>query len=342
MVGARDGDVNRSRRFSRAISKCNCTPISESREENSNLSLLYEIQKSVVQQDADLSSVLLKLRLLASRLGSDVLEEWVKHESEGYPMEIAVPAYRIIPVTYTGTFSGPGGASIRNAPIPSYVIEKMAGESWVQFQVRESIGAIADLLRSTNEGNHAGIDSSNLILLLQGKVYAGYACNSINGALSGPSLGEILHSVRGRILELTLELEKSIPAATLVTFGAPPAGDTQSDKVQQISQQIIYGNVETAVGIHGSSSVHVSVNRGDKESVISYLESFGIPNEDASEFASLIESEKPSSEVEPFGKKAKQWLAANLEKAAKGTWNVGISVSARVLSEAALKYYGLK
>jgi len=49
------------------------------------MSLLQQIQESVVNEKAGLGSILLKLRLLASRLGSDLLEEWVKHETEGYP-----------------------------------------------------------------------------------------------------------------------------------------------------------------------------------------------------------------------------------------------------------------
>lgn len=68
------------------------------------MGLLHEIQESVVQDGADLGSVLLKLRLLAARLGSEVLEEWVKHESEGYPEDAEIPPYRMVGVSYTGTF----------------------------------------------------------------------------------------------------------------------------------------------------------------------------------------------------------------------------------------------
>jgi hypothetical protein len=52
------------------------------------MGLLYEIQTSVVQDGTHLGSVLLKLRLLASRLGSVPLEEWIKHESEGYLLKL--------------------------------------------------------------------------------------------------------------------------------------------------------------------------------------------------------------------------------------------------------------
>lgn len=307
------------------------------------MSLLHQIQESVVQEGVDLGSVLLKLRLLAARLGSDLLEEWVKYESEGYPKETEVPSYRIVGASYHGTFSGPFGSGINNAPIPPYLIKKYAGDKWVNVEIRESIAAIDDLVKSSADGSGTlGIDASNLILLLQVKVYKDYACNDIQALISRTSLAEIQQAVRSRILELTLELEKAIPAAAQVTFGAPGGQKANPEKVQQISQQIIYGNVTTAVtGGHGSK-ITLSIGERDTEALIEYLVKSGVPEPDATEIAKIMETEEPSSIDEPFGEKAKSWLATNLKKAAKGTWNVGITVATKVLSEAALKYYGLK
>jgi len=308
------------------------------------MSLLYQIQESVIQEGCDLGSVLLKLRLLASRLGSNVLEEWVRHESDGYPNGAEVPPYRIICVSFRGTFSGPGGSAIRNAPIPSYLIEQHAGEKWTKYEVRQSIAAIGDLLKRSTKAGSLQIDSSNLILLLQGKIYEGYACNEIKGSVSESELSGIQQAVRSRILELTLELEKSIPAAAQVSHGPkqPTAQDSKSDSVQQISQQIIYGNVTNAVaGAHGAT-ISIAVQRGDTESLIDYLKATGFPDNDATEIASIMKTEDPVSSEEPFGAKARDWIASNLWKAAQGTWKVGVSVATRVLSEAALKYYGLK
>lgn len=153
------------------------------------MGLLHEIQESVVNENADLASLLLKVRLLASRLESEILEEWVKHEAEGYPNDAEVPGYRKVAVSYQGTFSGPFGSGVKNAPIPSYLVEKFAGEHWVQIEIRESIAAVEDLLRNAAEGDGGiGIDASNLILLLQGNVYEDYACNEVRGSISPMSL----------------------------------------------------------------------------------------------------------------------------------------------------------
>lgn len=308
------------------------------------MSLLQQIQESVVQEGSDLGSILLKLRLLASRLGSDILEEWVKHESEGYPKDTEVPSYRVAGVTYRGTFSGPFGSGIKNAQIPPYLIESHAGESWTKYKVRESIAAVDEMVKAQKSSDRGsfGIDASNLILLLQNKIYEGYACNDISGSISPTAFYEIQQTVRSRILELTLELEKSVPGAMHVAFGESAPNKKQTDQVQQISQQIIYGNVSTAVAGGTGANITIGINERDNNSLIQYLVSKGISKTDASDLAEIMEAEEPDSSEEPFGKRAKSWIATNLKKAAEGTWDVGISVATTVLTEAALKYYGIK
>lgn len=306
------------------------------------MGLLHEIQESVVQDGADLGSVLLKLRLLAARLGSEVLEEWVKHESEGYPEDAEIPPYRMVGVSYKGTFLGPFNAQITNAPIPPYLIEKIAGEKWLKVDVRESIAAVDSMVKSASDGGTFGFDASNLILLLQGKVYKGYSCASVDTSISPSAFGEIIQAVRSRVLELTLELEKTIPAAVHVTFGASQTSGANPEKVQQISQQIIYGNVTNAVAGSPGSNISVSVVMGDQNSLEKCLVESGMTKPDAAEIAEIIASEEPESEVEPFGAKAKDWIASNLKKATKGTWNMGLSAATTVLTQAALKYYGLQ
>ena len=308
------------------------------------MGLLHEIQTSVVQEGANLGSVLLKLRLLAARLGSEPLGEWIKHESEGYPRDAEIPSYRVVGVSYRGTFSGPFGSGIRNAQIPGYLVEKFAGEKWTKHEIREGIAAIDELVRSSADGDGTlGIDASNLILLLQGKVYADYACNDVQGTISRAALTELQYAVRSRILELTLELEKSIPAAAEITFGSPESSNKfNSEKVNQISQQIIYGNVTTISSSGAGSQINVAIGERDNTAFIEYLVNAGISKGDASELADIVAAEEPSSTEEPLGAKAKAWLVKNIRKAADGTWKIGVSVATKVLTEAALKYYGLK
>lgn len=308
------------------------------------MTLLQQIQEAITQEESDLGSILLKLRLLAARLNSDILGDWVRYESEGYPQNADVPQYRIVGVTYRGTFSGPFGSGIQNAQIPPYLIEQYASKSWTNYEVRESIAAIGEMVKKSKiDGGSFGIDASNLILLLQSKIYEGYACNDLAGTISPAAFYQIQQTVRSKILELTIELEKSVPGANYIAFDTTATNKFETEQVQQISQQIIYGNVSTVVVGGANSNITVSVvTERDNSSFINYLIESGIPEKDATDLVNIMANEQPDSHNKPFGQKASDWIAANIKKAAEGTWNIGISIATKIITEAACKYYGLK
>lgn len=294
----------------------------------------------MLSDNADLSTILLKLRFLASRLGSEPLAEWVKYETEGYPPDVEVPEYRIVEVSYKGTFSGPFGSGIRNAPIPSLLIEKHASKNWTHYKMRESIAAVEDL--ASRDTGQIGIDASNLILVLQGKVYEGYALNSITGEISTVSMREIKQAVRSRILELTIELEKRVPAAAELTL-AKPAGELSSSAAvtTQIVNQTVYGNVTHVTATDGAQ-VTLSIAAGDMGSLTAALVQAGLPRGAAREFSEIVAAEPPKSLDKPLGNKALAWIKKNGPKAASGAWKIGSDILTDVLTEAAMKFAGLK
>lgn len=144
-----------------------------------------------------------------------------------------------------------------------------------------------------------GINASNSILLLQGNIYKSYACNDISGNISVVSLSEIAQAVRNRVLELTIEFEKSIPAAAHINFGTQGMDKDNASKAQQITQQItqqiIYGNVGNAISGGSESTINVNIQSHDKESVANHLKNSGISVEDARDFLLIVASETPSS-----------------------------------------------
>lgn len=308
------------------------------------MSLLQDIQSSVIENDQSIGPILLKLRILAARLGSSPLEEWVKYESEGYPQDVELPNYRRIEVSYHASFSGPPITGINfDAPIPGYLIKEYAGDGWANREFRESIAAIDALIESSSENGTLHIDASNLILRLQGKVYEDYACNSVVGNVSRAALVALQHAVRARVLELTIQLEKSVPAAAEVSLERSGKSDMASaDEVNQVVNQIIHGNVTSISSYGAGTTINVPIGKGDESAFVQFLVSKGFPQADMEEFADILSTEEPGSVEEPFGSKAKKWVAENIKKAADGTWNVGVSVATQLLTEAALKLSGLK
>jgi len=307
------------------------------------MNLLHEIQSSLVD-GADLNSIFLKLRYLAAKLGSDPLDEWVKHESEGYPDNAEVSSYRVVPVTYRGTFLGPFQSIIKNAQIPAFIIEQCAGKEWTNHKFRQSIAALDELVKGAREGHELGINASDLLLLLQGKMYSGYLCIGARGIVSRASLVGIQNVVRNRILEFTLKLEKTIPAAAGVTLGTPEiSGKVDPGEVTNIYHQTIYGGVTAILNSgKGNQLILSSISKGDRKALIECLVKAGIPETDASELAEIAASDELGDSGKSLGPKTRKWLDKNLQKAIGGAWKIGRSAAESLVTEALLRYFGLK
>ena len=308
------------------------------------MALLHDIQTSLIQEGTDIGPILLKLRFLASRLGSGLLEDWVKHEVGGYPADATVPDYRKMRVSYMAGFNGPLGSAVENASIPSYLIEKYAGKPWNIHEERQSVAAIDDLIKfSKGKGGRLKIDASDLILLLQGNVYEGFACNSVTGFIPVGALVELQSSVRNRVLELTIRLEKEIPRVATIAVGPQSNHSTiDTNEVSQIINQVIYDN---HMEIHNSGSgaqFVLNIGTGDVNAFTKALASSGIPEHTARELAIILSEEEPQSREEPFGERARDWLKTNLGRFADGTWKVGVAVGTNLLTEAAMRFYGWK
>lgn len=71
------------------------------------MTLLEDIQNSAVDANSDLGTLLRKCKLLAARLGSQPLEDWLIWESNGYPDDVPVPDYRIWSLEVKGDFVDP-------------------------------------------------------------------------------------------------------------------------------------------------------------------------------------------------------------------------------------------
>jgi len=86
----------------------------------------------------------------------------------------------------------------------------------------------------------------------------------------------------------------------------------------------------------------VDGSQGAGHGLIDLLEKADIPGDDTRVFGEFVAAEKPESAQGPLGAKTRKWLGCNLEKAAVGTWNIGIAVATDMVKEAALRHYGLK
>ena len=303
--------------------------------------LLHDIQAALLDDTFSVGSILFKLHFLASKLDADILEEWVQHETEGYPSGARIPDYRIAQITYTGTFADLA-KRINNVSIPSHLIEKYAGKEWLRFEIRDGLPVIDSQLDNMGEDSHFAIDSSNLKLLLQGKIYKGMAIVEIDNRIDTGAFTRIQHAVRAKTLDFTLKLEKQVPAAADISVGHTGGAITltEQENVKHLTQQIFYGNV-TNIHADSGSAVTLNVIKGDTSSLAQALEQAGLTAGEAKELAEIAGKEGPHDETQPLGTNVQEWLRDRLKGGTAEAWGIGKSLARDVIIESLKQYYGL-
>ncbi|MCY4460335.1 MAG: hypothetical protein OXC26_08055 [Albidovulum sp.] len=306
------------------------------------MALLHDIQEALLDDKIGVGSVLLKLRVLASKLDADILEEWVHHETEGYPTDAWIPDYRIAQITYTGTFTDIA-KQINNVSIPSHLIEKFAGKKWVTYEIRDGLPFIDSRLENNGKDGNFAIDSSNLKLILQDKIYVGMAIVEISNRIDTGAFTRIQHAVRAKTLDFALKLEKQVPAAAEISVGQTGGAitPTEQENVKNLTQQIFYGDVTNIHADYGSS-VTLNVTKGDTSSLAKALEAAGFPSDEAKELAEIAGKEASQDEMKPLGTNVQEWLKDKLKGGAVDAWGIGKSVARELVIEALKQFYGLK
>lgn len=206
------------------------------------MSLLREIQNAALDSSVPLADTLRRCKVLAARLQSDELTQWVGRELSGYANKIGeAPEYRRFKCLSLGNFSGAFGSGLKNAPISLSAIPKKFRHLVETATIGESVAAL-DAMVSYRSTKTRGIRvpwPPDLIRYVQTSIYENMSLLSADRILSHAQLVGILDTVRTRMLEFALEIEKQDPAAGEASLrGSPPV---PPDKVGQILNVTIYG-----------------------------------------------------------------------------------------------------
>jgi len=302
------------------------------------MTLLEDIQNAAVDSKSDLGTLLRKCKLLAARLGSQSLENWLLWECNGYPEDVDVPDYRIWCLELKGHFAGPFGSGIRNAPIPWVCLPEKVRDAYRNYKCRQSIASIEELLRRSNKGT-LQVSTGDLAVALGTKVYEYQNCVQAWAEFSVGNLIELLNTVRNRILDFALAVWKE----------APTAGD-QLDKsdqkiepgrVTQIFNTTVYGGAANLVGSATESQITFTISKNDFASLELALRANAVLEEDIVNLQSAIQNDGQIKKTGSFGPRVSSWIADMMKKAANGSWGIGIGAAGNLLAQVISKYYGL-
>ena len=222
------------------------------------MSLIHEVQTSLLDENSNIGMILLKLKVLAAKLEINILEEWIQYETGGYPKSVDIPDYRWAGIIYKGTFFN-GYIKINDTSIPRLAIEKYADQSWLNFDIRDSLISIEDRLSKMGPDSYFGIDCADLKILLEGKIYPDMQILEITSHIDTGSYHKIGHIVRAKTLDFILKLEKEIPNIKEIKTGMESiqiSPDNQKE-INILIQNTIYGDVTT---IDSNSTANSRIN----------------------------------------------------------------------------------
>lgn len=304
------------------------------------MGLLQDIQISLLDEHANIGPILLKLRFLADRLGSDVLEEWVGHETNGYDNKSDLPPYRRTSISYTGTFTN-GYQTLNNVSVAPYMIKKHGGDGWVNYRITDSLAVIETMIAGTDKNSNFSIDTGNLKLLISNKIYdKDTTCIDLNARIDKSAFVRVISAVRSKLLDFTLELEKRVPISSKIAVGmVSEVTALDTAKVTQITQNIFNAPVNNITSTGTAATLSISVVSGNSESLERALIARGVVPEDAKELADIASGEQPEDTSEPFGKRAKAWIGKRIESGVDGVLKIGGNLAKDDIAELFKHFY---
>lgn len=222
------------------------------------MSLLREIQDEVAQKSDDTTTILRKCKILAARLKSGQLAQWVDCELNGYPKAQPIPGYRRLTVIYYASFAN-SAWQVPKTPIPSKIVPEQHRESFNSIEFREGMAKADTLARSKV---NITVHQPDLVPAVDGKIYPNMSCHGVWAEIPPNEFQQLTSAVKNRILDFVLKLESENPDAG----EAPPnTAPIPAEKLQPLVQNIFYGSVGAIAqnSQHFSQTVNTQVSAHD-------------------------------------------------------------------------------
>lgn len=212
------------------------------------MSLIIELQKSSIDSECDILSLLRKSYLVARKLGITDFQDWVTNELNGYNEYDGIPDYR----TITGTLKG---FKPYRGWMPVIITDQELEKIISTHKLHDSIPSLSTLLSSTSD--------NYLSLQLPGAVIQNIC--SMTGhetnyelRISANSVSNIIEQVKNKILDWSLLLEENGILGIDLQFSK------NEKEIVQSSPQIInyvsnfFGNIDNSKLQQGTT--HSSIN----------------------------------------------------------------------------------
>ena len=294
------------------------------------LPLVLQLQQLATDNDTDVTELLRKALLVATKLGLQPFRDWVNQELHGYGTN-SVPEYRQVHAEL----------KVRNPVhglIP-FLIEdrKIMEQLCIDVPVQESVGSLVDLLQNQRGDGSLWLSLHPQLKAILMRMQGGFAPLEPVRIVGRNQFAAIVDAVRTTILDWSLQLEADGVMGEGMTFSAEEKQRAQSSITIENFQGII-GDVS---GSAVTQNLQMSVRKGDFTSLRAYLSEHGVDAEDIDDLERAIHADPEPTSSESFGERVSAWVGKMVSKAATGAWQVGVGAAGGLLSKALGAYYGL-
>lgn len=230
------------------------------------MSLLRQIQNDLASDAGDVTTVLMKCKILASRLGSAELSRWVNFELNGYPDDEETPDYRRLAITYYANFANIAWKAERQA-IPLQVVPQKYREAFKSHRFRDGIAKAASFAKAKAG---AVVPRPELIFALQGMMYPEMQCYSVWGEIGRTEFEQLVSAVKNRVLDFALKIETENPDAGEALPSVTPVA---KEKVHMIFQNTFQGPVGNVAqnSDHVNQTANIEVQAGDLAKLVAHF-----------------------------------------------------------------------
>lgn len=309
------------------------------------MTLLRQIQDAAVSDDTRVADLLRKCKILASRLKSAELSQWVGRELDGYPDKDELPDYRILhQAGVKGHFSGPFGSGIRDADIPLSLLPKPLRDKYAPLPLRGGVAMYEDLLSHKDQGEFNLPIPPEIVQFFAQNVYPGYNCLQAWVVIPRGALVGVLDAVKNKILGFALDIEQENPAAGEADADTTPVPQST---VSTVFNQHFHGSVGNVAAGSQDFQQNATVNQQWQQASLSIdlprlaaelpeLRTVLVERATEPEHYEAISAVR-SAEIEAQkqdGPKALQYLAKAGQWAADAAKEIGSTVAVEAIKQA--------
>ncbi len=294
--------------------------------------IVIELQRLATEKSHDITDLLRKALLVATKLNLKDFRAWTNHELHGYA-KADVPDYRKCRAE----------VKLRN-PYHGLIPVIFPDSSWADIfcnvEVRDPVGSLLHLLDDpTGKSGHLIIpllpEQERFLLEHQDEFGQLPPVRTIGRN----QIASIIDAVRTTILEWSLRLESEGILGRNLTFSDDEKRRAASSTEIRIENfQGVLGNVKHSTL---TQNLQMTINKGDFASLRRYLKSLGLNEVDIHELEQAVRSDPTPAQSGNFGSRVSQWVGKMVSKAAAGAWDIAVGTAGNLLATAISSYYGM-